>query len=180
MSFIGIVCTTKQEGYIKQILHSNLEKENVIILKEDNIENFKNITFEIVAIFSNRANIFEKKETIEKIVEKAKYFVVNADESISPEFIKKRRGNVITYGFSTKSTVTTSSVKEDNILICLQRTIQNRFEKNIEPQEILIPLSIKKANATTIMGIVSILLVYGKELLPIGENKKNGKNKLFM
>lgn len=163
MSFIGIICTPKQEGYVKQTLHFNLDYENVIILKEENIENFKNITFETIAIFSNQASTFEKKESLIKIAKKAKYLIINADEPISSEFIKELKGNVITYGFNTKSTVTASSVKEDSVLICLQRTIQNRYQKEIEPQEILIPLSIHKANASTIMGVISVLFVYGKE-----------------
>lgn len=163
MSFVGIICAPKQEGYIKQTLSTNLKEENVIVLKEDNIENFKNITFETIAIFSNQANAFKKKEIIAKVIEKAKYVIINADEPISCELMTERKENVITYGFNTKSTVTASSVKDDNILICLQRTIQNRSQKELEPQEILVPISMRKANASTVMGVISVLFVYGKE-----------------
>lgn len=163
MSFVGIICTPKQEGYIKQILHNNLENENVVILKEDNIENFKNITFETIAIFSNKTSTFEKKETILKLISKTKYLIINADEQILPEYIKISKENVITYGFNAKSTVTTSSVKEDSILICIQRNIQNYIGKELEPQEILVPIQSNRVNSITMMGIISILLIYGKE-----------------
>ncbi len=163
MSFVGIICTPKQEGYVKQILHVKLSMENVIVLKEDNIDNFKNITFETIAIFSSQSSAFKKKEAIIKILEKAKYFIINADEEITLECVKNIRAKIISYGFNTKSTVTASSVKEDNILVCLQRTILNRLDKKIEPQEILIPLEEHKVNTSTMMGIISILLVYGIE-----------------
>ena len=163
MSFIGIICAPKQEGYIKQVLNSNLCAENVIVLKEDNIDNFKNITFETIAIFSNHADTFQKKEILAKMMEKAKYFVINADEEISKECMKSLQGNVITYGFNTKSTVTASSVNEESIFICLQRTIINRMGKPIEPQEICVPYREHKVNTLTIMGVVSVLFIYGKE-----------------
>ncbi|MBO5479378.1 MAG: hypothetical protein J6A04_06835 [Clostridia bacterium] len=163
MSFVGIICAPKQEGYIKQVLNSNLCAENVIILKEDNIDNFKNITFETIAIFSNHADTFQKKEILPQMMEKTKYFVINADEDISQECMRSLKGNVITYGFNSKSTVTASSVNEESILICLQRTITNRMGKQMEPQEICIPYIEHKVNTLTIMGVVSVLFIYGKE-----------------
>lgn len=167
MSFVGIICNSKQEGYIKQIVNINLPNENIIILKEDTIENFKNITFETIAIFWSQEKIFQKKEIITKIIGKAKYLVINADEKIPSDGIKIAKGNVITYGFNTKSTVTASSVREDNMLICIQRMIQNRLEEEIEPQEILIQVPTYNVNSTVIMGIVSIGLIYGKKELMV-------------
>lgn len=167
MSFIGIICTSKQESMIKKILNANLKDANIIILKQDTIENFKNITFETIAVFSNQVEEFPNQEMVVKIIEKAKYFVVNADEPISFKILETIKTNVITYGFNTKSTITTSSVKEDSIFICLQRNIQNRIEEILEPQEIFIPLTSYKVNASMIMGLVSVLLIYGKRQLII-------------
>lgn len=82
MSFVGILCAPKQETYIKQILQQYVPLGNFIILKEENIENFKNITFETIAIFSNQGNTINKIGIFEKIIEKAKYFIMNADEPI--------------------------------------------------------------------------------------------------
>ena len=42
---------------------------------------------------------------------------------------------IISYGFNNKATFTISSVSENNIIICLQRTIRNIFDEKIEPQE---------------------------------------------
>ena len=167
MSFVGIICTPKQESTIKKVLNANLQATNIILLKQDNIENFKNITFETIAVFSNQIEEFSNQETVAKIIEKTTYFVMDADEPISSKLLETLKANVITYGFNTKSTITASSVKEDSILICLQRNIQNRFGQKVESQEILIPLSSYHANTNIIMGIVSILLIYGKKQIKI-------------
>ena len=42
---------------------------------------------------------------------------------------------MITYGFNSKSTVTISSVKEDKILVCMQRDIEKSDGKIVEAQE---------------------------------------------
>lgn len=167
MSFIGIICHSKQEKYIKQILTTNLPNENIIILKEDNIENFKNIMFETIAIFSSKETIFKKNEMIANIIKKAKYLIMNSDEKILLDEIKMISGNIITYGFNTKSTITTSSVNEESILVCIQRTIKNRLEEVIESQEIEVKNATYRVNTSIIMGIFSILLVCGKQQLEI-------------
>lgn len=69
---------------------------------------------------------------------------------------------MITYGFNTKSTITASSVKEDSILICIQRSFQNRYEEMLEPQEILIPLKDHKMNTSVLMGLETIHFIYEK------------------
>lgn len=162
MSFVGILCTPKQETYIKQILQQYVPLGNLIILKEENMENFKNITFETVAIFSNQGSLFHKVEILEKIMEKAKYVIMNADEPIVLKPHTNVNGNVITYGFNTKSTITASSVKEDRILLCIQRGFQNRYAQMLEPQEILVPLQGHKMNTSVLMGLETIHLIYEK------------------
>ena len=173
MSFIGVICDSKNENYINQILRENLKKETVIILKEDSIENFKNIKFETVVIMSNEktTNLNElklsDKNVIKKIINSAKYLVVNADEEINLNLLQETSGKVITYGFNSKSTVTASSVKEDGVLLCVQRNIENLEGNNIELQE----FNINKLNAKTptniVMGLATILLMYGIEELNI-------------
>jgi UDP-N-acetylmuramate-alanine ligase len=164
MSFIGIICTPKQERYIKQTLNNSISSSNIILLKEENIDNFKNITFETIAIFSKKSNTFEKKEVMLKIIEKAKYIIINIDEEIIVEELKNIKANIISYGFNTKSIVTASSVDDDSMLICLQKVIISRIGNKIEEQEILVPLQEEyKVNTNTIMGVIAILLVYEKQ-----------------
>lgn len=169
MSFIGIICDAKNENYIKQILIENLANKEVIILREDTVKNFKNIKFETIIIMSNNKNTFlneaklNEKNVIKGIIASAKYLVVNADEEINLNLLQEISGKVITYGFNSKSTITASSVKEDSILLCVQRNIQNIAGNNIELQEFNINKTISKTPTDIVMGIATVLLLYGVE-----------------
>lgn len=169
MSFIGIICDTKNENYIKQTLIQNLKNKTVIILKEDNVENFKNIKFETIVIMSNEKTTIlnesklNEKNVIKRIIDSAKYLVVNADEEINLNLLQETNGKVITYGFNSKSTITASSVKEDGVLLCVQRNIENLEGKNIELQEFNINKTISKIPTNIVMGLATVLLLYGTE-----------------
>ncbi|MDR1101331.1 MAG: hypothetical protein LBL34_03140 [Clostridiales bacterium] len=52
---------------------------------------------------------------------------------------------VITYGLNSKSTITVSSITEDEITLCVQREFKNINDKKVIPQEI--PMSIKEKNS---------------------------------
>lgn len=160
MAFVGIVCETKYENQIRLKLEKELEK-NIIILTQENIENFKNVTFEMIAVFSNHNVMEKKKEVLKSIIEKTKYLIMNADEFINLELMNNLDLQVITYGFNSKSTVTASSVKEEEIFICIQREIKNIQNKKIELQDILVKNVSKNTNTNIIIGIATILLIYG-------------------
>lgn len=163
MSFIGVICERKMESYIKQILERELPQKDIIFLKKDTIRNYKNITFETICIFSNDIELLSQKEIIKGILEKAKYLIINTDEEINLELMNQLNINVVTYGFNSKSTVTASSVEQDEILICIQRSIQDKNENKIEPQEIRIPIMPNKVNSNVKIGVATLLIVYEKE-----------------
>lgn len=48
------------------------------------------------------------------------------------------------------------------MLICIQRSFQNRYEEILEPQEILVPLQENKMNTSVLMGLETIHLIYKK------------------
>ncbi len=162
MAFVGVVCDNKNEHYIRRILEKELRNKTIIIFTEENIENLKNIKFETVAIFSNNYKILSKKAIVKNIISKVNYLIINADEKIDLNFLENVNLNVITYGFSSKSTITASSVKEEEILICIQRNIYNVNKIEVEPQEINIKTR-NKIDTNVIMGIVSLLIIYDKE-----------------
>ena len=66
---------------------------------------------------------------------------------------------VITYGFNSKATITASSVEEDQVMVCLQRTMKTREGKQMEPQEIEMP---KLENVNDTMGVTGVLWLYDK------------------
>jgi len=166
MSFIGIIADNKYEAGLKRILENRLNMPNkehtVIAINDKSIENIKNIRFETILVM-NLSKVEDKQELLSELFKNSKYLVINADMEGSLKLIEDMKLNVITFGFNSKSTITASSV-ENNFLICLQRKIIDINKKVIEPQEIEVKIVDKKLSNSShnLMGIASILLIYGK------------------
>ena len=135
MLFIGIITDQKSENDIKRLLANNnfLTENNVIFIKEKNIDNIKNVHFDTVVINKE----FAKMDELNKLLENAKNVIVNMDTNIDNKELDIVNSNLITYGFNSKSSITISSVTDDDVLICLQRNIYNNYGE-IEVQEIKI------------------------------------------
>lgn len=167
MSFIGIISESKNESYINRILSSKLNNTNIININDKNIENIKNVTFETILINGNNSKILSKLYILKNMISKAKYLIINADIEDNLLVLNNINTNVITFGFNSKSTITASSVKDDNILICIQRTIENIKGEEIEPQELLVNVNTPPIGVHTTMGMVSLLIIYGIENINI-------------
>jgi len=157
MPFIGIISEENTENCIRREILEKLQlmESNVLFIKEKSIENIKNIKFETIII----AREFKKQETLKKLIKNVKYLIINSDIENNLNLLENLNTSVITYGFNTKATITASSVEKDEMLLCIQRTLQDKNGNNIEPQEIKIPIN---ENVNCTMGISSLLLVYGK------------------
>lgn len=164
MSFIGIISDGKNEEYISKVLTNKIDKANIININEKNIDNIKNVRFETILISGDNKKILPKLDILKNIISNVKYLIINADIETNMLVLDNLDINVITFGFNNKSTITASSVKEENVLICVQRTILNIKSKEVEPQEINISTSGKNINIYTIMGIASVLIIYGIDL----------------
>ena len=156
MVFIGIVSEEKNEKHIKDILKQKIENENVVFINEKNIENIKNIKFKIIVLNKGIDN-----KNIKNILLNAEYLILNSDINVKIDLIENLDLKVITYGFNSKSTVTASSVTEEEMLICVQRNIINIKGKKIEPQEINIEKDIMLDNYDN-MYIMCLATIYGK------------------
>lgn len=135
MTFIGIITDQKSENDINKLLDNNnfFTQNNVIFIKEKNIDNIKNVHFDTVVI--NRR--FEKSDELNKLLENTKNVIINMDTNIDNKELNIVNSNLITYGFNSKSSITISSVTDDDVLIYLQRNIYNNYGE-IEVQEIKI------------------------------------------
>ena len=156
MFFIGIVSEEKNEKHIKDILKQKIENENVVFINEKNIENIKNIKFKIIVLNKGIDN-----KNIKNILLNAEYLILNSDINVKIDLIESLDLKVITYGFNSKSTVTASSVTEEEMLICVQRNIINIKGKKIEPQKINIEKDIMLDNYDN-MYIMCLATIYGK------------------
>ena len=156
MFFIGIVSEEKNEKHIKDILKQKIENENVVFINEKNIENIKNIKFKIIVLNKGIDN-----KNIKNILLNAEYLILNTNINVKIDLIENLDLKVITYGFNSKSTVTASSITEEEMLICVQRNIINIKGKKIEPQEINIEKDIMLDNYDN-MYIMCLAIIYGK------------------
>ena len=159
MSFIGIVSEENVENCIRRSLLEKLKlrESSVLFLKEKSIENVKNIKFETILL----AREFKHPEILKKIIENTPYLIINSDLEKNLELLENVKATVITYGFNSKATITASSVEEDEILLCIQRAIEDKNGNVVEPQEIKMPLC---ENVNCTMAVAGCLLLYGKIL----------------
>ena len=157
MPFIGVISQENTENCIRRkiIEELNLRESSVLFIKEKSIENIKNIKFETVILERS----FKNTELLKKILQNATYVIVNSDIENNLSLLENIKATVVTYGFNTKASITTSSVNEEEIMICIQRTFKNKNKEMIEPQEIKLPIC---ENPNCTMAIASALLLYGK------------------
>ena len=162
MVFIGIVTDSKSESDIEKLLSNNkaLNQNNVIFIKEKNIDNIKNVHFDTVIINKE----FGKVDELNKILQNARNIVFNMDANVECDKLNITNSNLITYGFNSKSSITISSVTDDDVLICVQRNIYNDFGE-IEVQEIKLENN-ENYSIYDLIIVLSIFLIY----LPSGKD----------
>lgn len=166
MPFIGIYAKENDNNFIKNELCKNSKnnKFEVFNINQKSLENLKNVKFDILIIKEDISNLIKKSNYIDNIIKKATYIIVNNDIK-NNKILLEQNINTITYGFNIKSNLTISSIKEDNILICVQNKIKDINKKIIEEQEVSI--KIKKHNINklyNIMAIFTILTIYGEKM----------------
>mgnify|MGYP006948459255 CR=1 FL=1 len=130
MPLIGIVARKKDIKDIKRKLGENYE---LIELNSESIKNLKNIKFDEI-IYNKDINLTEEEyKFMREIINKTKYILINSDEKI--KIHENILIKIITFGFNSKSTIMISSVKENYIIISVQREIEKLNGDIIENQE---------------------------------------------
>lgn len=136
MSVVGII--TNSSNIIE------LEKKlNIIVINEKSIENMKNVKFDIVIIYQET----KQNENIKQLISTCKYLVINTDikENLKLlEGIDISETTIITYGFNRKSSITIVSNENDEIILEIQREINNLKNEKIECQEIKLQNNLEK------------------------------------
>lgn len=170
MPFIGIASKINDSNFIKNeiIKNAKLNKFEIININLKSIQNVKNIKFDTIVINENIEELLEHSKYLEDIISKSKYLVINSDIKNNLDWLKNSKTNVITYGFNAKATITISSVKEENTMLCIQRSFKNIEENIIEEQEINIKLKKNNVNKLyNVLVIFAILGIYGEKLKKI-------------
>ena len=170
MPFIGIIAKESDGNFIKnEILKNSMHtKFEILNINKKSIENIKNIRFDVIVINDNFADLLKNSNYLEEIIKNAKYLVINSDIVKNSEVLVNSKKTVITYGLNQNATITMSSIKKENILICIQNKFKNAKRKMVEEQEVNIEMSknnLKKVCNT--MAIFAILTIYGEFLQKI-------------
>ena len=135
MPLIGIVAKKKDVQAIKNELKgSNVE---IIEITKQCVKNLKNITFEEVIFLEDISLNTDEYKYMNEIISKAKYIIFNSDikMKIFKQIEIQKPVKFITFGFNSKSTITISSIKEEKVIVCIQRNIEKINGKILEIQE---------------------------------------------
>ena len=133
MPLIGIVAKKKDVQAIKNELKGcNVE---IIEITKQCVKNFKNITFEEIIFLEDISLNTDEYKYMNEMISKAKYIIFNSD--IEMKILKQIQKPIkfITFGFNSKSTITISSIKEEKVIVCIQRDIEKINGKILEIQE---------------------------------------------
>lgn len=135
MPLIGIIAKKKDFQLIKKEIRS--KEIEIIEITEIAIENLKNIKFDEIIFMKDIKLASDTYKYMSEAISKAKYLIINSDIQIKAlqEIKIKKLVKLITFGFNTKATITISSVKDDKIIICVQRSIEKTNQGIIEAQE---------------------------------------------
>lgn len=149
MIFIGMINHKKDSKMERMIKQINNEIE-IIRMTSKNVLEYQNQKFDMMILEKGISNI-------DIILNNTRYLIINED--INLNFHSDNLINIITFGFKNKSTATISSIKEDSILISLQRSFKNINNKQILPQEILIEKKEKlNINKYIILKLIEMIL----------------------
>ena len=158
MSLIGILTQNQNKAYLKE----ELEKrglEDVFFLTESTAQNMRNVKFDT---FLLGKKIAEKQEMIREIAKRTDYFILNSDVKENLPLLENLDLKIITYGYNQKASITTSSVEDEKVIVCLQRGIKNIYQEEIEPQEMELEID-ESANNSAILELASLLFLYSKK-----------------
>lgn len=169
MPFIGIISKECDSNFIRnEILKNTDSKLEIFNINNRNIENIKNIRFETIVINDSINKLLENSKYLEEIIRNAKYLVINTDVVKDISILGGVNKNIITYGLNQKAIITISSVEDEDIMICIQKSFKGINEKDIEEQEFNIKIAknnLKKLCNT--LSIFTVLSIYGKFLKKI-------------
>lgn len=158
MSIIGIVASERQTNQIKKLINQENTKIELISINPKSIENIKNIKFEIIVMQDTLEKLKENQKYIAEILKKVKYLLLNADIEIKPEIFENINAKILTYGLKQKSTITISSVEENQVIVSIQRAFKSLDGKIIEQQEVPVEL-IKNGTKELYNSLVKTVII---------------------
>ncbi len=165
------------KNYIAELGKNNVNimvlKINVVDLEE---QFFDGLRFDII-IYTDNAR--DPQEThvksdgnlmgkIMSMLDDKGVIIVNEDDGELMSFLDGVKQHIVTYGFNSKASITTSSVGdtffEDKFMCSLQKTISAKNGLLIEPQEYIIKVDSKETDSYNVLAAASFAIVNGIDL----------------
>lgn len=113
----------------------------IIMIGSDNSNGLYLMLNNLKEILDIDYNVYKLNHNIIKIIYNnninRKYLIINIDFHEKTDLSKYKGYYVITVGFNKKSSITVSSVENDEVVFCIQREI-DLINTAIEPQEIVV------------------------------------------
>lgn len=153
MNYIAVIGGNKKFiVFLEKLI--NLMKVNCRVIREEDIDVSR--YYEYVVLQSEEPRCKFKLNT--------SYYFINMDNSKA--FGANIYGNIITYGFGIKNTVTVSSMDTENqsFVFCLQRYLNHNAFSMLQPEEIPVEIDFHDDNElyASMVGITVALLENGK------------------
>lgn len=142
---IGVISTNQKFEILKSIIQNKCNKTEIVLININNksLENLRTVKFDIIVIMDFLEK-FEEITHIKNICKGIKYLIINSDIEQNYEFMMDVKSNIITCGLNQKSTVTFSSITDEDLLISIQRGFINQNKKLIEVGEYNIKRDLSK------------------------------------
>lgn len=170
MPLIGVIAKENDGNFIRNELNKNARYNNfeAININKNSIENVKNIKFDVILIKENIKTLLENSKYLEDIIQKANFLIINSDIEDNKSLARKLEKNIISFGFCSNASVTISSIRDENIMICIQNKFEDVNNQVIEEQENLIKIEKNNMNKLyNVLAIFTIFLIYGEKLITI-------------
>lgn len=135
MLLVGIIAPKREIQRIKKEFKGTCIE--IIEITRESIKNIRNIKFEEIIFLQNIKLEKEEYEYMNEIISKTKYLIINEDIEIDvfKNINLVQPIKLITFGFNSKSTITISSVKDEKVIVCIQRDIEKKNGERLECQE---------------------------------------------
>lgn len=133
MFFIGVISRKNKYEVLKERIQKSCNKNKVSLININNksISNLKNVKFDVIVILDSleKFDFDECKndnfKNLKEICEKTQYLLLDSDIEIKTNIFKDIKVNIITFGLNHKSSVTISSITDENIMISVQRGVRD-------------------------------------------------------
>ncbi|MCX8131112.1 MAG: glutamate ligase [Clostridia bacterium] len=165
------------KDYMKELEKNNVD---ILILKINfsdlNNSAFESLNFDIMvyndkADYIKVANVNNDQAALEKaktLLDEKGIVIVNIDDKELIRLLQGMKYYVVTYGFNSKASMTTSSVGDildkDSFMCCLQRTISATNGQTIEPQEYKLRIEATGMDVYNVLAAAAFAVVNGIDL----------------